>query len=296
VNEQNVLYSYKLILNEKCREIAHNQYTKNIKPDADEVLMAAKFDDLQPLKRFSSRAGDYKNRWGYAPALLDYLRETYGLAASTIVVDVGAGTGFLTRVLLQSGCRVHAVEPNAEMRAVAEAEMGGHSNFISVPGQAEHLPLADASMDALTVGQALHWFQIEPARTEFLRVLKPGGWMAVVYNRAVEDANDLERGIEEVCQRHFVSIGKAEEPPLRVVHLFEGMDMRTKRLANSYQRGRETFIRAMLNSSLAPEPGSEGYLQAAAELGVLFAFHAEGGLLARRLETVVYSAWLPKLV
>lgn len=254
--------------------------------------MTEKFEDLQPLKRFSSRAGDYKNRRGYAPALLDYLRETYGLAASTVVADVGAGTGFLTRVLLKSGCRVHAVEPNAEMCAVAEAELGNNPNFISVPGQAEHLPLADASMDALTVGQALHWFQIEPARVEFLRVLKPGGWLAVVYNRVVEDANDLERAIEDVCQRNFVSIGKAEEPPARVVRLFEGMEMRTVRFANSYQCGRETFIRAMLNSSLAPEPGSERYLQAAAELGAIFAFHAEGGVLTRKLETVVYSARL----
>jgi SAM-dependent methyltransferase len=254
--------------------------------------MTKSFEELEPLRRFSSRAGDYQNRPEYAPELLDYLRETYGLAPSYNVADVGAGTGFLTRVLLQSGCRVHAVEPNAEMRAVAEAELGGNPNYISVPGQAEHLPLADASMDALTVGQALHWFQIEPARAEFLRVLKPGSWMAVVYNRAAEDANDLEHAIEEVCQRHFVSIGKAEEPPLRVVHLFKGMDMRTERFANSYQCGRETFIRAMLNSSLAPEPGSERYLQAATELGALFAFHAEGGVLTRTLETVVYSARL----
>ncbi len=258
--------------------------------------MTARFEDLQPLKRFSSRAGDYKNRWGYAPALLDYLREAYGLAASTVVADVGAGTGFLTRLLLQSGCRVYAVEPNAEMRVVAEAELGGDTNFISLPGQAEYLPLADASMDALTVGQALHWFQIELARAEFLRVLKPGGWMAVAENRAVEDANDLERAVEDVCLRYFVSIGRAAEPPLRIVQLFEGMEMRTARFANSYQCGRETFIRALLNSSLAPEAGSEGYLQAAAELGALFAFYAQGGLLKRSLETVVYSARLPKLV
>lgn len=252
--------------------------------------MAANLEDLQPLRRFSSRAGDYKNRWGYSPALLDYLRRTYGLAASTVVVDVGAGTGFLTRLLLQSGCCVYAVEPNAEMRAVAEAELGGNPNFISVPGQAEYLPLADASMDALTVGQALHWFQIEPARAEFLRVLNPGGWMAVADNRAVEDANDLERAVEDVCQRYFMSIGNAAEPPVRIVQLFEGMEMHTARFANSYKCGRETFICAMLNSSLAPEAGSEGYLQAAAELGALFAFYAEGSLLTRTLETVVYSA------
>jgi ubiquinone/menaquinone biosynthesis C-methylase UbiE len=258
--------------------------------------MTKNFEELEPLKRFSSRAGDYQNRWGYAPALLGYLRESYGLAASSTVADVGAGTGFLTRVLLQSGCRVHAVEPNAEMRAVAEAELGGNPNYISVPGQAEHLPLADASMDALTVGQALHWFQIEPARAEFLRVLKPGGWLAVADIRNFEGANDLESAIEDVIQRYYVTIGKAAEPPARVVRLFEGMEMRTVHLEHSYQCGRENFIRGFLNSSLAPEPGSGGYLQAAAELGALFAFHARGGVLTRTLETVVYSACLPKVV
>jgi ubiquinone/menaquinone biosynthesis C-methylase UbiE len=258
--------------------------------------MTKSFEELEPLKRFSSRAGDYQNRPGYAPELLGYLRETYGLALSYDVADVGAGTGYLTRVLLQSGCRVHAVEPNAEMRALAEEELGGYPNYISVPGQAEHLPLADASMDALTAGQALHWFQIEPARAEFLRVLKPGGWLAVADIRNFEGANDLESAIEDVIQRYYVSIGKAAEPPARVVRLFEGMEMHTARLAHSYQCGRETFIRAMLNSSLAPEPGSGGYLQAAAELGAIFAFYAEGGLLTRKLETVVYSARLPKQV
>jgi hypothetical protein len=70
------------------------------------------------------------------------------------------------------------------------------------------------------------------------------------------------------------------------------MEMRTARFANPWRCGRENFIRGFLNSSLAPEPGSEGYLQAAAELGVIFAFYAEGGVLSRTLETVIYSARL----
>ncbi len=248
--------------------------------------------DLDPLRRFSNRAAEYHNRPQYAEKLLHFLQVTYVLGRRSVVADVGSGTGYLTRLLLRSGCRVYAVEPNAEMRAVAESELGGQPGFTSLAGQAEQLPLEDGSVDAVTVGQALHWFNVEEARAEFLRVLRPNGWCIVADNRAMEDANDLTRAAEDICKRYFQDIGKAAEPPAKVLELFREYGFNTLRIPNPYICDEETYVSGFLNSSLAPEPGSPNRERAASEVRALFARFAMDGRIVLPFETVAYHGRL----
>jgi SAM-dependent methyltransferase len=254
--------------------------------------MAEELPSIDPLHRFSNRAQAYHNRPRYAEKLLPFLQATYVLSGRSVVADVGSGTGFLTRLLLRSGCRVYAIEPNAGMRAVAESELSGQQGFVSLDGQAEHLPLPDASVDAVTVGQALHWFNVEEARAEFLRVLRPNGWCIVADNRAIENANELTRSAEEICKRYFQDIGKAAEPPAKVLALFRDYGFNTLRLDNPFTCGEETYVNGFLNSSLAPEPGSPNWERAAAEVRALFARHAVNGQITLPFETVVYHGRL----
>ena len=116
--------------------------------------MTTDFLNLDPLNRFSSRAALYQNRARYPHALLDYLRASCGLTPETVIADVGSGTGFLTALLLENGNRVYAVEPNSEMRAVAEASFADNPLFISLAGTAEQLPIYDSSVDMVTVGNS----------------------------------------------------------------------------------------------------------------------------------------------
>jgi SAM-dependent methyltransferase len=110
------------------------------------------------------------------------------------VVDVAAGTGKLTRRLLPSGARVVAVEPLAEMRAVLARTVPGAE---AVSGTAEELPLDAASADAVTVGQAFHWFDAGRAAAELARVLRPGGALALVWN--IRDlADPLQAQVDEL--------------------------------------------------------------------------------------------------
>jgi SAM-dependent methyltransferase len=248
--------------------------------------------NIDPLRRFSNRAQAYCNRPQYAEKLLAFLQATYVVSRRSVVVDVGSGTGYLTRLLLRSGCQVYAIEPNAEMRAVAETELGTRPGFVSLAGQAEHLPLPDASVDAVTVGQALHWFNVEEARAEFLRVLRPNGWCIVADNRAVEYANELTHAAEDICKRYFQDIGKAAEPPAKVLALFRDYGFNTLRLDNPYTCDEATYINGFLNSSLAPEPGSPNWERAAAELRALFEHHAVDGRITLPFETVVYHGRL----
>lgn len=138
---------------------------------------------------FSTKVDDYvASRPDYAPTLFDELASVCPPTEPTLVADVGAGTGLLTRDLLRRGYAVVAVEPNPHMRAAADVYCGGHSRYRSVEGCAEAMPLAAASVNLITAAQAFHWFEVEKARAECLRVLRPDGQVALIWDdRVLED-------------------------------------------------------------------------------------------------------------
>jgi SAM-dependent methyltransferase len=130
----------------------------------------------------------HASSFGAAADLYDRIRPQYPVAALTWalgdapldVVDLGAGTGILTRQLRALGHRVIAVEPDPKMRA----QIGGDAR----PGSATGIPVTNDALDVVTAGQAYHWFAGEPAHTEIARVLRPGGWFVPVWNVRDESA------------------------------------------------------------------------------------------------------------
>jgi SAM-dependent methyltransferase len=114
----------------------------------------------------------------YPPEAMAWLAERLGLRAGRTVLDLAAGTGKLTRPLAATGAEVVAVEPIAEMRARI-----GDAAARALDGTAEAIPLDDASVDAVAVGQAFHWFDGAAALAQIHRVLRPGGALAVAWNR-----------------------------------------------------------------------------------------------------------------
>jgi SAM-dependent methyltransferase len=149
---------------------------------------------------FTESAAAYeRGRPGYPAAALDWLVGEFGLGSSSRVLDLGAGTGKLTRDLVGRVGSVVAVEPLDAMRewlsrVVPEAE--------ALSGFAEALPLPDASVDAVFSGEAFHWFALEPALVEIRRVLRPGdGGLAVLWNVPKWDV-PWAREIGEALERH----------------------------------------------------------------------------------------------
>jgi SAM-dependent methyltransferase len=141
---------------------------------------------------FARAAAAYqRGRPGYPPAAVDFLASTLRLGPGRTVVDLAAGTGKLTSPLLATGAEVVAVEPVAEMRAALPA------GARAVDGTAEAMPLATARADAVVVAQAFHWFDGEPALGEIHRVLRPGGKLALVWNRRRMD-EPLNQAIDEL--------------------------------------------------------------------------------------------------
>jgi ubiquinone/menaquinone biosynthesis C-methylase UbiE len=128
----------------------------------------------------------------YPPEAIDHLRRELDLREGRTVVDLAAGSGKLTRPLAELGCEVIAVEPVAEMRAA----IGPSARALD--GTAEAIPLPDDSADAVTVGQAFHWFDGPRALAEIERVLRPGGALALVWNRRPVESSALHKAISEI--------------------------------------------------------------------------------------------------
>lgn len=156
------------------------------------------------LTRFSNRVQDYiRYRPGYPQAAMDCLRDEFGLRPRQVVADIGSGTGISAGLLLHSGHRVIAVEPNADMRAAAEAQYGTNDLFQSVAAPAEATTLPDASADWIVAAQAFHWFDVEKCRVEFRRILKRGGFVALMWNDRRDDTPFL-KGYDAILKEYAI--------------------------------------------------------------------------------------------
>ena len=140
---------------------------------------------IDPMaEAFGAAAADYERaRPSYPAQAIETLKAEAGIGPGRRVCDLAAGTGKLTRLLVATGAKLVAVEPVPGMRAQL-AEVLPEIDVLD--GTAESMPLADASVDAVTVAQAFHWFKFEPALTEIRRVLAPGGSLAILFNQRDE--------------------------------------------------------------------------------------------------------------
>lgn len=147
-----------------------------------------KAQDFQPKARFTKKVEDYvRYRPSYPAEMLSFLKDQE-LKEGARIADVGAGTGILTRLLLEQGFHVDAVEPNEAMRVAMDDSIPSEERYRSFPGSAEATGLEAVSVDGITVAQAFHWFDPEKTRTEFKRILRPGSPVFLIWNsRQTED-------------------------------------------------------------------------------------------------------------
>jgi ubiquinone/menaquinone biosynthesis C-methylase UbiE len=131
-------------------------------------------------RSFEQVAAEYEQtRPSYPPEAVAWFAEKLGIGDESVVLDLGAGTGKLTRQLVGLAGKVIAVEPGPEMLAQLELAV---PEAVALLGAAEAIPLADDSVDAVTCGQSFHWFRREEAVPEIHRVLRPGGGLGLIWN------------------------------------------------------------------------------------------------------------------
>lgn len=247
---------------------------------------------LAPTARFSTRVANYvKYRPGYPAAVLDWLRAECRLTPDAVVADIGSGTGKLAELFLQNGNKVLGVEPNREMREAGEGLLAGFPNFISIDGAAEVTTLPDACADFVTAGQAFHWFEPEPTRREFARILRPGGWVAVVWNTR-DMASPFQQAYEELlltfCPEYVqVNHRDVSEDDLRRWLSLEPFLKAS--FANAQSFDFDGLAGRLLSSSYAPEPGHPKHEPMMAALAELFARFQADGRVQFAYETQVYA-------
>ncbi|MCL7713991.1 class I SAM-dependent methyltransferase [Stenotrophomonas mori] len=250
-----------------------------------------------PTERFSDRVADYvRYRPGYPPALLDWLHRDIGVAAGATVADIGAGTGISTRLFLDAGHRVVAVEPNAAMRQAAERWLAaGHPQLSFAAGTAEATTLADASVGLVSAAQAFHWFDADAVRPEWRRILQPGGIALVYWNSRLLDVSPFLAAYERLLQDYGTDYSTVAEryQDDATMRAWFGAGLRGRvQLPNVQHLDFDGLRGRLLSSSYAPQPGHPRHAPMLAALRALFDAHAVDGRVAFEYRTRAFAGTL----
>ncbi len=245
-----------------------------------------------PTGRFTDRVDNYvKYRPGYPPAILAPLQQAEALTAATVVADIGCGPGRLTRLLLDQGCLVYGVEPNEAMRAAAVDDLVAFDRFLPVAGRAEATTQPDRSIDLITAGQAFHWFEPWAARREFRRILRPDGWLLLVWNERLAAASPFQAAYEALVRRHALDLSQTRQERLQAVDLpawFGPAGCQEFTLPNPRPMDLDGLIGRTLSSSYSPLPGHPHYQPLLDGLRALFGAYETEGRVTLHYVTRVY--------
>lgn len=228
-----------------------------------------------PTERFTGRVESYRRyRPGYPAEVVETLRRECGLTSASSVADVAAGTGLLTEVFLAAGFAVTAVEPNEEMRAACASLEQEYPQLRCVAGTAEATGLPNASIDLITVAQAMHWFDLDRTRAEFARILKPGGWCAVLYNNRRPGGDPFHEGYERLLQEFgidYMAVKGQHMGRKRLAAFFAPSPMQSAVFENAQSFDYAGLEGRILSSSYMPQPGQPRFEEMQAAARKLFA-------------------------
>jgi SAM-dependent methyltransferase len=248
-------------------------------------------------QRFSSRVADYvRFRPGYPHDALMLLKKECGLSSGHVIADVGSGTGFLAELFLRHGNRVYGIEPNKEMREAGEEYLASYDSFVSVDASAEATTLEDATIDFVTAGQAFHWFDPAAARKEFARILKPEGWVVVMWNDR-EMNSPFATAYEDLLVRFGTDYKRvrASYPELDAMKdFFVGGSVQERSVPNAQILDWDGLAGRLRSSSYAPQEGQPNYAPMMAALDELFRANQVDGRVKMEYATHVYYGRLPK--
>lgn len=242
---------------------------------------------------FSGRAKDYvKYRTDYVDSLADYLVSELHINKDQVIADMGSGTGLLAQLLVRLGARVFGVEPNDDMRAEGEKNLAGFNNFVSVAGCAEHSGLKDASIDIITAGNAFHWFDLDKARREFQRILKPQGRVILVRSDWKEFPAQRMKEYDRIIQKYCIGRGGiVSDPVLEKAAIKKFFRSFTSKVLgeSSVQYSLEELKGRFLSTSFSPKPGHPQHEACMHEIEQLFRKFAQDGRFSFGVLTTVVN-------
>lgn len=243
------------------------------------------------VERFSNRVENYvKYRPSYPKEILDLFRMEMNLNKNSIVADIGSGTGISAKLFLENGNSVIGVEPNAAMRAAAEEFLKDYPNFTIVNGTAEKTTLADKSADFIIAAQAFHWFDEAKTRSEFERILKDAGFVALVWNERQLDTTAFLRDYEQLLIEFGTDyeMVRHENITKETLRNFFQTDFAEAVFSNAQTVDFDGLRGRMLSSSYIPSEENPRFPEMIKKLKSLFATHAENGKIQILYNTKIF--------
>ena len=244
----------------------------------------------EPTERFSARVENYvRFRPSYPAQTLEVLCHECGLTPEFVVADIASGTGLFTRLLLENGNQVFGVEPNEKMRRAGEEYLADFPNFESIAGTAEATTLPDHSLDLITCAQAAHWLKREEAMPEFQRIVKPNGYLVLIWNDRHVGSSFAEK-YENLVVRYGTDYSEVQRLGRAVDgnEFFAPVRCEKRTLPNYQDLDYEALEGRLLSSSYAPQPGEPECGPMLAELQHIFDQYQHSGLVRMEYDTNIY--------
>lgn len=247
----------------------------------------------EALNRFSDRVDNYvKYRPLYPTEVFDHLEAEKVFENGSVIADIGSGTGISAEPLLKRNYTVYGVEPNKDMRNAGEKILSQYSNFKSVNGTAENTTLENASVDSIIAGQAFHWFDRPKTKTEFKRILKPGGQVVLMWNDRQTDTTDFLKVYEDFLQMFgtdYKEVNHKNTQDKKIFDEFFGAGNYTGITFFNYQDVDFTGLKGrVLSSSYMPNEGHKDFDFMIACLKKIFMRYQEKGVVRLAYDTKIY--------
>lgn len=250
---------------------------------------------MNTVERFSNRVANYvKYRPGYPVEVIQFFKERLGLTSDSLIADIGSGTGLSAKIFLENGNAVYGVEPNAAMRDAAEEYLKEFTNFRSIDGTSEATSLPAASIDHVLAAQAFHWFEPKATRSEFKRILKPEGYVSLLWNERQTDSTPFLREYEQLLLKYGKDYNEVrhEQITSEVLSVFFLVPFEQATFPNEQIFDFDGLKGRLLSSSYMPSEKDELYEPMIKELESLFAKHAESGRIKVSYDTNIFYCQL----
>lgn len=257
-------------------------------------MLSGKISD--PKQRFTNKVTNYaRYRPTYPEALFTFLQNHLGLSPYHAVADIGSGTGLSSKWLIKQGNPLYSVEPNANMRLVAEHLFQQFPNFLSMNGAAEDTSLPDNSVDFLLIGQAYHWFDQVKARQELKRILKTGGYAIIVWNERLTESSQFLKQFENLLirfSRDYMKVDHRNISEFMLANFYGHRQYGYQSFQNCQLFNWEGLKGRLLSMSYAPQTDETAYTQMLDELSRIFRKNGNFGQIKFDYVTRMYFGQL----
>lgn len=229
-------------------------------------------------ERFTNRVENYvRYRPDYPKGVIECLKNEIGLSPSSTIADVGSGTGISTKLFLDAGCLVYGVEPNETMREAAEFFLSEYENFKSINGTAENTTLENEKVDFVVAGQAFHWFDADKFKEESKRILKPNGYIILIWNERQLDTTPFLRDYEKFLLEFgtdYKEVRHDDYERIRLENFFDkGFEKRS--FQNQQHLDYDGLKGRMMSASYMPSESHPRFQEMIENLERLFARHKQ---------------------